>query len=176
MDGVSRGFSNRDNGAGIRLYWVVDEPSAAYLANPSDGDASAWARDHRNTAQLGEFVHVMFTGNPAAANVEGFTMEHNTGGVVANGRGCFIFPDRLLLSAPAGSFLPYMAGTIAHELGHAIMEADNQPGFDVDEHEAPGDPRFLMVSGAFRTPRTAIVFSDTALVQIDLTRKESVDL
>lgn len=182
MEGVSKGYSDRNNGAGIRVYWVVDEPSATY--QPLASGASEWARDHRNTEQLSEFLHLMFTGDAFGADALGYTYEHDTTGVVANGRGCFVFPNSVSNYAAGAAFLDALAAVAAHEIGHALIEATGAPGFDDGEHmtdpdpaDAPGgllDEQYLMF---FRTMNLqTIVFADILRSQIDLSRKESVEL
>lgn len=178
---VAKGFSDRSNGAGVRVYWVVDEPSAAYQVIQTVNDATTWARTHRNTAQLGEFVHLMFTGDAFGVDALGFTSEK-----AGAGGGCLVFPNRISNIAPAGDFLAYLANTAAHELTHSIIDTPGANGFDAGEHEINPDPadgaegpldlKYLMIRGAIRTPRTTIIFSDTVLAQIDLTRKESVEV
>ena len=187
MERVARGYSDRDNGAGIRPYWVVDEPSAAYKLLTTANDATKWARDHRNTKQLQEFVHLMFTGTVAQYNSTlGFTVEHITTVAVTNGRGSFVFPNQISAVAPAADFLDWLATVTAHELGHTLIDIRDQGGFDDGEHETnpdladglegPADRRYLMVRGEIHTPWNALIFSDTVVENIDLNRKESVEL
>ena len=180
METVSKGFNNLTNGAGIRLYWVVDEPSSTHSIIGSDSVATQYARTHRNTQQLAEFVHLILSDNFTHEPGYGVTFEQRG---FAGGSWCF--PNRIRTICTADNFLKYMANNIAHELSHAIIEADNKPGFDKEEHETNSDPadgelgpldlKYILV-GALRTPRTAIVFSDILLSYIDLTRKESVEI
>jgi SdrD B-like domain len=183
METASKGFSNQTNGAGIRLYWVVDEPVSTYALITSTSDATTYAQAHRNSTHLSEFVHLILSSE--------FQHKQDLTGITYNKQGysggCFVFPDAISTMNPVASFLEHIASTASHELTHAIIEAKGKPGFASDEeHETNPDPadgelgpldlKYLMIKGELRTPRNMILFSDNVLSYIDLNRKESVEI
>lgn len=177
MEGVAKGFSDKDSGAGIRTYWVVDEPSAAHKAftgtkDEADAAIRKWMGDHRNKSQLGEFVHLGFVGTHPTNNYGGYSSE---------GLGAVIFTG----NNPGTSNVGY-SQLVTHELTHTLLNTIDEHGFNGGEHmddpdpsdppKGPKDAIYIMHEyDGNHTLNNSIVFHDLELAQIDLTSKESVE-
>ena len=180
LETVAKGYSDANNGAGIRVYWVMDESAATHEIFASDVTERTWASTHSN-GQLGEFVHLIF------ADAEWRALYGVTKLQTTDEGGAFVFTTAIQTAAPGADYGAWLANTAAHELGHTIIfiQAQGAPRFGTDQHvndpdednviEGPGDLKYLMVRGGIRTPRTAIIFSNPSRRQIDLTYKFSVN-
>jgi len=179
LSNVAKGFSNATTGAGIRLYWVVDNPRVLHQLFQSADEEVAWANVHRNPI-LSEFVPVMFVDTYHPEPMYGATFDQ-TGRAV----GCFIYLRDIRTAGALAAYHTRVVHTVAHEVTHALMNAREAPGFDAGEHETNPDPAdgplgpldrtYLMVPGSITSFPGVIRFSDTVLGQIDLNKKAAAD-
>jgi hypothetical protein len=174
---VVANFSDATDGAGVFVYWVIDQFNVGpheLFANRAARET--WADNHRND-QLGEFVHLMFadkrTDNPTPG----------TSGTY--GAYVFVESDWDLHTTHNLNFLDLLAHTAAHEITHLLLNTDGSNGFDAGEHldnpdpsdgpKMPSDYRYLMYSQTTRQNAETIYFSNPTRKQIDLKSKESVE-
>jgi hypothetical protein len=122
----------------------------------------------------------MFTDNIANRGWYGVTR------TLGNAGGCFVFPGRIAGVAEAANFLHWLSHTAAHELTHAIIDTIDQNGFNQEEHVRDPDPTdgefgpldrpYLMSHNRTAADRVRIIFDPKTRGQIDLTRKDSVEV
>jgi hypothetical protein len=181
MNSVGAGFEDLTDGAGVRFYYVLEETAAAHQVFTSEADRNAWATAHRHV-ELGKFVHLSFADES--------TDYPTNGGLTNVSYGSYVMVKTKYTQStnPASpfAFLPGLARTAAHELTHAILDAENANGFDSGEHladpdpvtdgpDGPADQKYLMYHQTVSANLTTIAFSNPTRSQIDLTRKESVE-
>jgi hypothetical protein len=173
------GFEDATNGAGIRVYWVLDEEEASpYEVFADDSAMTAWANAHRNS-RLGEFVHLMFADRKGTTDLGGSSFTWGAYDLLwgewkwwNDHAQRYVFHDGL-------------AHTAAHELTHCLINPNDEDGFDPDGHlpdpnengvpDDPPDEIYLMYR--YTTPRNeaTIIFSGPTRRQLDLTSKWSVE-
>jgi hypothetical protein len=182
MDIVSAGFNDLTDGAGIDVYYVIDERAARHEVFGSDSAWNTWMDNHRHRTNgvpnmLNEFVYVSW--------VDIFTHRTTTLGL-SHACGASTAVERIHARMPAGTnFSDVLAHTTAHELTHLIIDTINANGFDSGEHlDDPNengtigdadDERYLMSNHRTWIQRVAIIFSNPTRRQIDLTNKDSVE-
>ncbi len=122
MGTVSSGFGNLTTGAGVDLYYVIDETAATHEVFLTEASSDTWLDAHRhhtggNTNMLDEFVYVVF------ADTESFFFPDTPGGY-ADDHGAAIMVDRKYADASAENdtthFNDWLARTVAHEVTHLI--------------------------------------------------------
>jgi hypothetical protein len=187
MDAASKGFSNETNGAGIYVYYVLDQLEITSDTTPKGFETTLLsAGGRRNPALSGKFVHLILA--------ERRRGEPNTKGVTIDGAGSIVYVNSLMKNQPfpvalsknETNFVNLVSHTIAHELTHAIVKESSTNGFDENEHvpdgnengtpnEVSGDGIFLMATpeghGINVNNWTTIRFSNTTLRAIDLPNK-----
>jgi hypothetical protein len=191
MDIVSAGFNDATDGAGIALYYVIDEraarPHQTWIASTQSkniGDWNNWMDSHchqtsGNANTLAEFVYLGFLD----------LIDPPPTGGLASTCGASVFVERKYAQAASANDLAnlsnWIAHTAAHELTHCIIDTAGANGFDADEHlpnpdasdppHGPFDQKYLMYAAFTIQNRATIVFSNATREQIDLTNKDSVD-
>ena len=178
LDASASGFSDQADGAGIAMYWAIDQDDATpHVHFASEQERGNWATANRNN-DLGQFVHLIFA--------DKMTDFAGVGGV-SNLYGSFIFVTTVWDTSfqQGWSFSPLLAMTTAHELTHLLLDSISANGFDNGEHlddPDPSDPakgfndfRYLMYVDANVIQAGTIAFSDKTRKQLDLTSKESVE-
>ncbi len=186
LGAVANGYSNATNGAGIRVYWVVDEASVPNVVFQDASVAKSWAYDHSNPL-LEEFAHVVYANKFSNNTPYGETYRNN---LYTNSGGSFVFlsaiaTDFALSGMPVAAIQPWISNTSAHEICHSIMDTISTNGFDGGEHVKDpdgdgveggrGDLGYLMVKGGIRIHTAPVLFDDKTRGQIDLTKKASVE-
>jgi len=181
MNTVSAGFGDLTEGAGIDLYYVIDEPTASHRDFSSYAQAESWANAHRHRTNgqpnmLTEFVYLAFADSMAGS----------TGGF-AGSYGAFVVVDSAHDFATNQGFnvTSHRAYVAAHELTHMIIDTHNANGFNGGEHlpdpnengvqDDADDGRYLMYHHQTAQNTSGIHFSNPTRRQIDLTSKESVE-
>jgi hypothetical protein len=178
LNNVVAGFEDATSGAGIRVYWVLDQEEASpHMVFQSDDEATDWARWTAGRS-LGAFVHLMFTDTFAPLP----TLEGHAG--VGGG---FVHV-RAVKDASTQEGYAYHEGltTVAtHEITHLLLDELNVPPFEETEHlldpdedgieRGPGDRKYLMYIDKTPENRTAVNFSMPTRRALDLTNKESVE-
>jgi hypothetical protein len=128
MNKVSQGFSDNDNGAGIRMYWLMDKDNLQYIATfARDADVFQHTKDNRNPNLRQNFVHVQFLSDiPSRAGA--FSLSEGEG-VDLTANGISIGLDRLKIYGDEKGFafdgLVFTA--VAHELTHQLIEPGAKP-------------------------------------------------
>ena len=176
MGTVSSGFGHLTDGAGINLYYVIDETAATHEVFANDSEISSWAASHlHETAgdenMLDEFVYLAFADS----------FPGSTGGRASN-YGAFVFVDSAYAFATAQGYnvTTHRGYIAAHELTHLCINTNGANGFNGDEHLPDpnqsggydtGDDDYLMFE--YQTGQ-AIKFSNPTRGQYDLKNKQSV--
>ena len=178
MSTVHQGFTDLDDGAGIDVYWVIDQfnvgPHEEFASN---NDVGVWGTNHRNN-DLDEFVYLAFTDKR--------TFDTSTG-TSSPLLGSFVFVENAwdFHLAHNLQFFPLISHTIAHEFTHLLLNTKNANGFTDEEHhpdpdnsdgpEGVNDQEYLMFIRTTPQNGEVIVFSNPTRQQLDLTSKESVE-
>lgn len=123
MNPVSAGFGDLTEGAGIDLYYVIDEPTASHRDFSSYAQAESWANAHRDRTNgqpnmLTKFVYLAFADSMAGS----------TGGF-AGSYGAFVVVDSAHDFATNQGFnvTSHRAYVAAHELTHMIIDTHTMP-------------------------------------------------
>jgi len=178
----SQGFSDADNGAGLRMYWVIDDTDAEHDVFDDDMDRIAWSGDRRNEELKDEFVHLMF--------VDDQTGRPNESLGSTSPLGAFIWVTNLKEAHddnhPNTDFKKLLGTTTTHELTHALLSTENMNGFDDKEHVINPDPedgpdgdkdkKYVMYKKLHPDNAEIIIFSDVTIRQLDLVYKETVEI
>jgi hypothetical protein len=199
LNEASAGFSDQTRGAGVKMYWLIDEFVAGpreTFANPQA--AVSWTKGHRNDANLKDAIHVVFVDQmaapPGAAGVLGVSIQTSPG----PSAGSFVFVGGIRSIIPAADQNGWIASTIAHELTHTLLKMDGQAPYSDGEHladpngdgtpyeemdppAAVADVNYLMFGDDRENPSIArngtapIRFANADRVNINLLKKESVE-
>ena len=185
LTNTADGFIDSADGAGIWMYYVIDETAAAPhqtfgttggTATDAAADMNAWAANHDNNA-LDGFVHIIFADK---------RNDNPTGGTAAS-FGAYVFVERKWDQSQTHmfNFQDALSRTAAHEITHLLLDTANANGFGPGEHIGDPDPSdppngandetYLMYDGYSVPGQTVIVFSNPTRRQLDLTSKQSVE-
>jgi len=194
MDEAVKGFSNETNGAGINVYYVLDqelEITATTTLEDTGETLLLGGGGRRNPKLSGEFVHLILARQRRGdTSKKGVTVTSP----LESGSGSLVYVKSLMDHQPLlptlpkneTNFVKLVSNTIAHELTHAIVKESSSNGFDEKEHvpdgnengtpdELTGDGIFLMATPEGRSFNpvgwTTISFSNTTLKAIDLPNK-----
>jgi hypothetical protein len=150
LNGAASVFSNDQRGAGIYVYWLMDQTVPIALADVDDtrfDEQRQKLADTRNDNLKTDFLHILFFDEGVNASWKGAQV-----GAQAFGRRTTRGPkERGLVFATTDVSLFYKAPgfqnigeayacVLAHEITHLLMEANNKPGFNAGEHTTNPDP------------------------------------
>ncbi|MBL8794950.1 MAG: hypothetical protein JNM56_13660, partial [Planctomycetia bacterium] len=202
LNKASQGFSDKNTGAGIRMYWVNSETSLAHQTFLSTLELFNFRAAHRDPLLKANFVHLLFWDTVGFAS-EGVTYEdaqttplHQTTDK-KTGNGSLILIDQIHAAAARTklgyTFETSMFTVLAHGLTHLLINpqqvvdpiTNRQVWNIVREHEIHPDGDgiagsrigllSLMYEPATRQNRTAIWFSNLTRLEIDLVGNLGLD-
>ena len=188
---ASKGFSNKDKGSGILMYWVRSEKDLKYKEFATDKlllKEMAARRTNPTSPKLKrDFVHLMFFGkSPASVTVESgaWTNDYT---LKKDEHGSMLFLDRIysVYTAEKPDDYPFAAtvsGLIAHELTHLLLFPTTTPSVDAgwksNEHLLPlsgVESGYLMNDNSRPENTTAIWFSDKTIGEINVSKKHGTN-
>ncbi len=170
----AKAFSDSNDGALIRMYWVFDQKQAApaeVFPNVDSVRLTEWARANRN-ASLAEFVQLKFADHIAN--------EPGTLGISST-FGSYVFAEanKALSDLSGYDFETGVASVTVHELLHTLQSrGEAEHVLDGNENgmlREDADKQFLMYDEAQELNFISFLFDNVTRRSLDLTSKESVE-
>ncbi len=182
LNDVARGFSNNEWGAGVRMYWVLDQPSIGFQIFNNQQIQDNWMDTNRNPWLRTEFIHAALVHQGLPDGVLGFAYSH---GVMITCVHAVLYSNDHLIAVSN-----VIKTTLAHEITHTLIYPAPQPPFDAGNHLPDpnengilygvgfdeDDLTYLMCAGGAYPTRFALIkFSNPTIKAMDLRTKWSVE-
>ena len=198
MNRVSVAFSDKTNGCGALLYYLIDNERVRRMIPDGEAERRDLMRSCRNP-DLSEFVHLLFAERATKKTDKGwnllgvsdqwwFWMDPGSLVFVAS---CMRRQGLQFRGVPSATFL---GSVVAHELTHTLLDegesweqvgGERRPVFDRGEHVLDGDRsdgirrlgdlRYVMYERLTPQNAESIIFSEITRMHLQFSNKQSVE-
>ena len=172
MNGASGVFSNSTRGAGIYMYWLMDEVALDLPVDKTDelNEILDTLSSTRNLKLISDFIHLLVIDegvstafndpNTAAVTADRATTKFKqlVGMAALKMRGSVVGPTDVYKVGTLANYPKkdeFVMTTIVHELIHQLIDTVNAGGFDADEHTNEGAADIM--DGATRRKSTELL-------------------